>query len=189
MILDDFKLKSANILFFIIVIIAAIPFYLFAIDGPYAKDKKLDQICPALIQDQATYWIEKDKCYRHSIIDFFNKGMQIFGISQFIYKMEIWLFVMFLPLVALYSNFSHYVYSRIRKTRLSFIQIYKRAAMYLIIASFIGVLPSIFLREFGCSGEWCVPTYLLIIIFLAISMGLGLLSSAICSFFMKKQSL
>ena len=187
--MDYFKLKSANIFFLIIVIIAAIPFYLYAIDGPYVKDKKLDQICPALIQDRASYWIQKNKCYRHSIIDFINKGMQIFGISQFIYKMEILLFVMFLPLVALYSNFSHYVHSRIRKTRLSFIEIYKKAAMCLIIAGFIGVLPSIFLREFGCSGEWCVPTYLLIIIFLGISMVFGLLSSAICRFFMKKQSL
>ena len=173
-----------KIIFIVFISILAIVFYLQAFDGPYARDLKLDQVCPPGQRgDYHSY-----KCGRYSFISTLNERVEnISGISRWtLNDFELVLFLLFLPVLVIARNLYDYRTSRTQETSLHFGRLYFHSALVVINAGSVGLLPSIIMGLPTCLGEWCISTYMEIFLLSILTLLFAFLSSGITRYFLKR---
>ncbi len=177
-------MRFIKITFIIFLSILAFVFYLQAIDGPYARDLKLDQVCPP--GQQGNYY--SYKCGRHSLTNVLNEKLEnTFGISRWTMNdLEQILFLLFLPILVIAVNLYDYRTSRIRGTSANFGKLYFRSALVVIIASGLGLLPSFIMGFPTCLGEWCSPTSGVVFWLGILTLLFALISSGITRYLIKR---
>lgn len=164
---ESLILKTISIIFLLFTIVFAVPFYLWAIDGPYSLDYKLFYDSAQSHQQSITHTIEK-------------RLEDTLGISQFdVRDFEQILLLLFLPTLVLFSNFRDYVFSRLRGVARNFSHTFYKSILFIAVAGAIGWLPSVVLGKFGCSGEYCSSTTFSILTFCVVTAIFALLSAVL----------